>query len=234
MISWLHNKHTINPNELYEYKRIVISFSIYGNADRYIRGLHENCKDINRLYPTFWIYVFVGNDFDHKILDILEDITNLKLVHTEYSGHINMSFRFFAIDYDEVGISFSRDCDSRIINRDQYCIDTFIKSDKKFQIIRDNESHCTRILGGMWGVKKGLLKVGISYLFEKYTREKETPFGYGDDQTFLTNYVYPIIKHNALIFDGRFHFYKDEQVVTIKLPDEITEFGGLECVGRPM
>jgi hypothetical protein len=145
-----------------------------------------------------------------------------------------MSYRFFAIDCSEVGISFSRDCDSRIINRDQYCINTFIKSDKKFQIIRDNESHCTRVLGGMWGIKKGLLDVSISYLFEQYIHQKHEKFGYGDDQIFLANYLYPIVKHDSLIFDGRFHFYKDEQVVKIELPDEITECGGLECVGRPM
>jgi hypothetical protein len=232
MLSWIRKSENIK--ELYEDKRIVISFSIYGNAERYIRGLYENCKDINRIYPNFWIYVFVGDDFDHTILDILKDIHNLNLIYTGYLGHINMSYRFFTIDCSEVGISFSRDCDSRIINRDQYCINTFIKSDKKFQIIRDNESHCTRVLGGMWGIKKGLLDVSISYLFEQYIHQKHEKFGYGDDQIFLANYIYPIVKHNSLIFDGRFHFYKDEQVVKIELPDEITECGGLECVGRPM
>jgi hypothetical protein len=217
-----------------ENKRIVISFSLYGNAERYIRGLYENCKDINRIYPKYWIYVFLGSDFDHSILNVLNEIKNLKLIHTGLVGHINMSYRFFSIDYPEVGIAFSRDCDCRIINRDQYCINTFINSIKKFQIIRDNESHCTPILGGMWGIKKGLLNTSIYYLFEKYVKEKNTPFGYGDDQTFLAKYIYPNVKYDALIFDGRFHFYKDEVVVKIEVPDEITEFGGLECVGRPM
>lgn len=220
--------------DIYTVKRIVISLSIYGDAQKYMRGLHENCKDINRIYPEFWIYVFVGNDFDHSMLNVLGGIQNLNLIYTGLSGHINMSHRFFSIDYPEVGIAFSRDCDCRIIDRDQYCIDTFIRSSKLFQIIRDNESHNTLILGGMWGIKKGALTNKIADLFEEFKAKKAGEFGYGDDQIFLSMFIYPRIKKTALIFDGRFHFFKDEEVVRIEVPDEITEYGGLECVGRPL
>lgn len=234
-LSWLRTKLNVNYTApACEGKRIVISFSIYGNAEKYMRGLHENCKDINRIYPDFWIYVFVGNDFDNATLNILGGIKNLNLIYTGLSGHINMSYRFFSIDYPEVGIAFSRDCDCRIILRDQYCINTFIQSNKFFQIIRDNESHCTPILGGMWGIKKGALDTSMFYLFSRFAERKVGDYGYGDDQFFLAEHVYPRIKTRSLIFDGRFHFFKDEEVVRIEVPDEITEYGGLECVGRPM
>lgn len=236
-LSWLRTKTvTKHTAPEHEGKRIVISFSIYGNAEKYMRGLHENCKDINRLYPEFWIYVFVGNDFDHTILNVLTGIQNINLIFTGLSGHINMSYRFFSIDYPEVGTAFSRDCDCRIILRDQYCINTFIASEKLFQIIRDNESHCVRVLGGMWGIKRGALDASRTMfkLFNEYTSKKTGEFGYGDDQSFLADHVYPLVKIKSLIFDARFHFFSDEDVVHINIPDEITEYGGLECVGRPM
>ena len=90
--------------------RIVISYSLYGSAQRYIEGLVINCKLINLHFPDFWIYVFVGNDFDHSILESLNTFKNIKIIHTGVSGHRNASYRFIAIDYDEVGIAFSRDC----------------------------------------------------------------------------------------------------------------------------
>jgi len=212
----------------------VISLSIYGDAQRFIHGLYENCRDINRIYPDFWIYVYAGNDFDKSMLNVLVGIRNLKIIYTGLTGHINMSYRFFSIDYPEVSIAFSRDCDCRIIARDQYCINTFIQSNKMFQIIRDNRSHDVSILGGMWGIKKGAIDTPLYKLFKKYSDSKIGEYGYGDDQEFLAQYVYPIVKPKSLIFDGRFHFFKDEEVVNIDVPDEITEVGTLEFVGRPM
>jgi hypothetical protein len=186
--------------------RKVVSFSLYGNVQKYIQGLYENGKQINKIYPDFWIYVYLGNDFDKSVLDgKFDDIKNLLFIETGRSGHEVMSYRFFSIDGDEVGISFSRDLDSIINLRDQYCINEFIKSDKKFQIIRDCESHRTEILGGMWGIKKGLLNFKIEDKFNLFKKESNL-FRYGSDQTFLSKYIYPIVVANAVIFDEYFKF----------------------------
>ena len=152
--------------------RTVISFSLYGSVDKYIDGLLENCQQINSIYPEFWIYVYLGSDFDRTIMkNKFDDITNLLFIETEKSGHEVMSYRFFAIDRPEVGIAFSRDADSRINARDQYCINEFIKSSKRFQIIRDSISHGVEILGGMWGIKKGL-DIHIETSFNKFKYKK--------------------------------------------------------------
>jgi hypothetical protein len=185
--------------------RTVISFSLYGNVNKYIGGLLENCVQINKIYPDFWIYVYLGNDFDISIFkDKFNLIRNLVWIETGKSGHEIASWRFFSIDRPEVGISFSRDCDSRINARDQYCINEFIKSDKKFQIIRDHPQHKIEILAGMWGIKKGLLNFKIQdKLFEFKLKNK---LEFGSDQLFLTRYIYPVVKNNSLIFDEHFKF----------------------------
>jgi hypothetical protein len=197
--------------------RTVISFSLYGSVENYFRGLIENCKRINEIYPNFWIYVFIGNDFDHHILDDkLDNFTNVLVFQTGKSGLENRSHRFFAIDFPEVGIMFSRDLDSIVNLRDQYCINKFIESDKKFQIIRDHQNHSTQILAGMWGIKKGLLQTNIRDLFNRFKMQrtfgitKQIKFETESDQHFLAKFIYPIVMHDALVFDEYFN-YPNEQ-----------------------
>jgi hypothetical protein len=178
--------------------RTVISFSLYGFVNKYIGGLLQNCRDINHIYPDFWIYVYMGNDFDRSILNgVFDSISNLKIIETGCQGHINMTYRFFAIDEENVEIMFSRDADSRLNLRDQYCINEFLKSDKRFQIIRDHPDHGALILGGTWGIKKGLI-TSVKQLFINSSLEFNT---YDHDQQFLSNIVYPLVKNDALIFD---------------------------------
>jgi hypothetical protein len=184
--------------------RVVVSYSLYGNAASYISGLRKNCELINEAFPSFWIYVYIGNDFDHSILDTLDGISNIKLIETGISGHKNMAMRFITIDYEEVGIAFSRDCDSFVNRRDKYCMTKFIESDKKFQIIRENLSHYTEILGGMWGIKKGLLNFKIVDKINEYYKSI-TP-AYGDDQRFLTQELYYHVRPYSQVFDEFFRF----------------------------
>jgi hypothetical protein len=208
---------------------IVISFSLYGNINKYIGGLLENCKDINRIYPYFWIYVYIGADVNWSLYsNRFSNINNLKIIETGKIGHINMSYRFLSIDDRDVSVAFSRDADSRINIRDQYCINEFLKSDKLFNIIRDNQQHGVRILGGTWGIKRGLIKTKIEDLLKEHTKHKNMIFG--DDQDFLLYYLYETIKYNVLIFD-EFHLFKDENPEKIKV-DYNELFGKRDYVGN--
>ena len=198
-------------------KKTVFSFSLYGNVNKYVGGLLENCKDINQLYPRCWIYVYLGNDFDQSIIsNNFSDITNIKFIQTNCSGHKCALKRFITIDDPDVSVSFSRDCDSRINERDQYCINTFLASNKKFQIIRDHMSHHKEILAGLWGIREGLLPYKIRDLLERFeTRFVDATFG--SDQLFLRLYIYPLVKDNSLIFDSNGHF-TTEIVQDIPIP----------------
>lgn len=197
--------------------RTVVSFSLYGFVNKYIGGLLQNCKDINRIYPDFWIYVYIGVDVDKDILhDRFWPIRNLQFIETGQIGHINMSYRFIAIDREEVGVMFSRDCDSRINERDQFCIDEFLKSDKLFQIIRDHEQHKVLVLGGTFGIKKGALSFSLHNALLKHNDLKHMN-EYDHDQQFLSNDIYPVVKKNTLVFDSFFNF-QGETPIKIPLP----------------
>jgi len=131
-----------------------------------------------------------------------------------------MSYRFTAIDYDEVGIVFSRDCDSYVNRRDRYCIQKFVESDKKFQIIRENLSHRIEILGGMWGVKKGMFDFKMCDKINEYFINIQNP-GYGDDQQFLIKCIYPIVRDFSQVFDEFFHFPGETPEKIVGIPYEL-------------
>jgi hypothetical protein len=185
--------------------RIVISYSLYGKADMYIESLVINCGIINDTFPDFWIYIYIGNDFDHSIIERLNAFNNIKIIETGVSGHRNAAYRFTTIDCDEVGVAFSRDCDSYVNRRDKYCIRKFLETNKKFQIIRDNLSHYTEIMAGMWGVKKGMLQFKIlERINEFYSKFESVKFGI--DQVFLSNEIYPHVRDYSQVFDEFYHY----------------------------
>lgn len=205
MISLPFIRKKINPIINIDNLRVVISFSLYGKADLYIDGLVKNCEIIENIYPSFWKYIFIGNDFDKHILDKLNGYRNVRIIETGLSGHVNMSMRFTAIDYPEVGVAFSRDCDSFTNRRDIYCINGFLNSNKRFQIIRDHpESHKIEILGGMWAIKKGLLNFKLSDAISKFYNHISP--AHGTDQLFLKTIIYPVIKTDLLVYDDFAHF----------------------------
>jgi hypothetical protein len=93
----------------------------------------------------------------------------------------------------------SRDVDSRLLQREKAAVDEWINSNYKFHIMRDHLYHNTVILGGMWGVKKGLID-NISELISVYSK--------GDfiqvDQNFLREKIYEIVKNDAMVHDEFF------------------------------
>ena len=206
--------------------RTVISFSLYGNVRKYVGGLLDNCKDINEFYPEFWIYVYLGNDFDWNVYsEKFNNIKNIKYFRTGCSGHRNMVYRFLSIDFPEVGCAFSRDADSRINTRDRYCIDIFLKSPKRFQIIRDHKLQGNwPIMGGLWGIKKGLLQSKVMHLVKFYSGK-----AYASDQWFLKTYIYPEVKHDLIVFDEIFNYEGISQKIDV--PVEIV-YGFTDYVGR--
>jgi len=102
---------------------------------------------------------------------------------------------------------FVRDADSRIHHRDRWAIDEFLKSTKIAHSIRDHPFHTVPMLGGLWGLKR--CDVSIKDLV---TPHLETPWGFGLDQIFLKDTVYPLLKYRMLVHTSQQYRYSDEEV----------------------
>lgn len=178
----------------------VISFGLWGSNPKYTLGALKNIKLASMYYPTWqcWFYCDIET-VPNEIMEEISSNQNTKVIPIEASKERNdgMFWRFYAIENSEVELFMSRDCDSRITQREAISVLEWISSEKSFHIMRDHPHHGTPILGGMWGVKTEKLR-NIRTLIDKYyeTDKWKNPIC-GVDQDFLKDYVWDMAKNDC-------------------------------------
>jgi len=183
----------------------VISFSIWGGNPTYNVGAIRNAELAKIFYPNFecWFYIH-KETVPPSTIEYLSNLGNTKIILKE--GDLNsckpMMWRFECIDDPEVEVMMSRDTDSRIYEREKQAVDEWLNSGKLFHIMRDHPAHETQILGGMFGTKK-IPDVNWSSILSNYCQTGNRDY----DQTFLRDYIYPLIVNNSIIHAS---FYKWE------------------------
>jgi hypothetical protein len=179
----------------------VFSFCIYGTERNYYDGLLENIQIIREYFPDFEIYVYKG------ICDPGWVFEGCKTIETGKAGLVNTLYRFLPLA--EADIGFVRDADSRIYARDRWCITEFLKSSKKYHIVRDHYWHKSRIMGGIFGWK--------SPCYEKIEIPETDDLFYGFEEMYLSKTIYPLIKCDTLVHTNN-HAFHGEHVEVIKIP----------------
>lgn len=159
--------------------------------------MHENIQTIAVKFSDWKVVIYYESD----TTDIrpFEVYPNVILQKGRYKGNQMMLDRFKPIDDPSVEIMLVRDADSRINERDEWCIHQFIQSSKLFHIIRDHPYHTSFIMGGLWGIKKGCMPsyIKIEKMIEIYV--SNNPNIQGFDQYFLSQIIYPKIASNSII-----------------------------------
>ena len=174
----------------------IISFSLWGDNPKYTIGAIKNAELIGTIYPGWIGRFYCGKSVPINIIDILKTYTNVEVIEMEEIGDWSgMFWRFYACEDSDVMIS--RDTDSRLNLREKNAVDEWLNSDKDFHIMRDHPYHNALILGGMWGVRNGILK-NIVDLIKNYNK--------GDfwqvDQNFLREQIYPIVVNTSFVHDS--------------------------------
>lgn len=172
------------------------SFCLYGTEPNYYIGLLENIKLIREWFPEFDIFVYKG------ICDPTWEIPNATIIETTREGAINMLYRYLPLKNSTIG--FIRDADSRITERDRWCISEFLSSPYNYHMIRDHAFHKSRLMGGLFGWKKPLdIEIDTS----------ETA-GYGDDEAYIARFIYPNIVNQLLVHTNitAFHGEHSERI----------------------
>lgn len=180
----------------------VFSFCIYGTERNYYNGVLENIKIIKEHFPDFKIYIYKGICDPEWTFD-----NSVNVINTERSGAINMLFRYLPVTFADIG--FIRDADSRITERDRWCINQFLKSTKKYHIIRDHFYHKSPIMGGIFGWKQPI----------QFPLDLSPDVGYAHDMSYIEKHLYPLIKSEALIHSN-IYGYVGEYVELIDIPQK--------------
>ena len=184
----------------------VISFCLWGNDPIYNVGAIRNAEIAKKIYPDFecWFYIH-EQSVPIETIEKLTSFDNTKVILKEGDlHHCNpMLWRCLPIDNPDVDIMMSRDTDSRIFLREKIAVDEWLSSNTLFHIMRDHPYHPQNILGGMFGTKKIPQIPNWSSLMDQVVQHSHRDY----DQSFLRDYIYPIIVNNSVIH-ASFHRYE--------------------------
>lgn len=183
----------------------AFSFCLYGPTSVfYHQGFLENLSLIKKYYPGWVVYAYLGLDTEPAFREsVLADPT-VRVRDTGIAGAKNMIHRFFAIDEPDVDVCFFRDADSRIHWKDRWAIDRFVQSRFLCHVIRDHPDHTAQIMGGLWGLRKGVIP-SMRDLFAAWTPvhagygNPSDAEGFGVDQNFISSELYPQVKGYLLV-----------------------------------
>ena len=186
-----HWSHLIRGNEC-EIKNCVLSYSLYGANPRYIDGALANAKLYKIVYPWWKMRVYYDKSVPQKIVKRLlaEGVDMRNVVHLKLN---KMSWRFLAAsDSDR---ACYRDIDSRLSQREKAAVDEWVKSQKKYHIMRDHPSHTLfPMSGGMWCSQN---IPDMPQLLAKISNQK-----YLEDMNFLNRVIWPRAQKSLLQHDS--------------------------------
>jgi hypothetical protein len=173
----------------------IISFSLWGNDPKYCQGAIKNADLAAEIYPDWTCRFYCGASVHSNIISNLLDRDNTDILcHGQDGDWTGMFWRFEPASENDVEAMISRDCDSRLSYREKAAVDEWIESDKGFHIMRDHPWHGSKILGGMWGVKRGVLS-DMRNLMSNWDQQNR----WQTDQDFLNEVIYPRIVNDSMV-----------------------------------
>lgn len=173
----------------------IVSYSLWGDHPMYWVGALKNIDLVKKHFPGWICRFYIDDKCDVDLIKNIEKTGSEIVLVNSKDSFAGMFWRFAASEDPDVNIFLSRDCDSRISNREVSAINEWLSSDKDFHIMRDHPYHTVPILGGMWGCRNGISKkIEMSKLIDQWTNFRIK----GCDQDFLGQIIYPKVINNSM------------------------------------
>lgn len=196
----------------------VISYALFRRYDdvegffrAYLRGMQWNIKNAQLYYPEWVVRIYITNLSNDEEMELLQTAGNVQLVRCHNSSALFRSnslartTRFLAYDDPRVSRFLSRDADSRFSPRELFAVNEWVASGLGFHTMRDHPFHGTEVLAGMFGMAAKSLgnhRTMKSLLLKALVEnEEKIPGPTGEDQHFLTEYVWPLVSSSSLAHD---------------------------------
>ena len=183
----------------------VISFSLYGDNPKYTIGAIKNSEVREKFYPDWQMRVYHNDSVPNYVLEQLE-ANNVVLVNTGVDQGVCNAMWRFAPASEKVECFISRDCDSRLFERDAVAVREWLDSGKCFHIIRDHPGgHAWEISAGMWGAR-GCFVENIQEKMNHYIQTSSWVTDRAVDQRFLQEIIYPKALESLFLHDEYFNY----------------------------
>ena len=188
-------------------RRKIISFSLFGQHPRYLRGALQNVLAARQHYPDWTCRFVVDDSVDATFVSVLAE-EGAEIVHdlsNDTDVRHRLTRRFLVSDDPEIGYFLVRDCDSVVNPREAAAVAEWLDSGQPFHAMRDFYTHTDLLLAGLWG--------GIAGVFPDMTGaiagyKESTSFNSNWDQFFLRDRVWPAIRDHILVHDRLFESHR--------------------------
>lgn len=207
-------------------KKKIISFSLWGDKAQYVgEGAIRQVETQPEYFPGWTCRFYYDASVPVEYIDALREYDCELVEKQPMPIGSGLYWRFEpAWDDPEVERFLVRDTDSAFSDRGSACVLEWEQSGKAWHVIRDNRSHETSMLGGLWGMVVGALpdfKTRMCMWFQQFVPDSLDPRSafYGSDQTFLTRYIWPIARHDCLQHDEIFEQFGE----TVPFPKPMNE-----------
>ena len=185
----------------------LITFSLWGDDPKYCVGAVRNAALARKLYPGWTCRFYVDKKtvplvYILQILAMEDADTEIVDMPINMQGWMGMFARFLPASEDGVEVFISRDCDSRISEREAVAVQEWLSSPRLIHVMRDHPEHSAPIMGGMWGAKQHAIP-NMRELIDEWNKEDR----WQTDQEFLRDVIWPKYGHKILAHDdwGRFN-----------------------------
>ena len=175
----------------------LITFSLFGNVELYCQGAVENARLAKQIYPDWKARFYVDSSVPEVYLEKIQSY-NSEIIYCNSRGQYDgLNWRFSPFSEENVGVWISRDCDSRLSFRERRAVEQWLESDRSVHLMRDSHNHAYTIMAGMFGVNNNL----FHKRYGKFMCGRETLHNRDDDQTFLHNNLWNIVKDDHFCHD---------------------------------
>ena len=212
-----------NPYDPENRQRNVISFSVWGTNERYLRGAINNAIVARYLYPGWVARFYTDSSTPAEFRAVLQqNAAEVIMVSDLPAADFGLYWRFLVEDDASVDLFIVRDADSVMNIKERAAVADWLKSGRAFHVMRDDLNHSELILAGMWGAHRGNItdmrgKISIFH----QSLEKIANYVH-KDQHFLRRVIWPLMRGNVMLHDRHFTFMNPTRYdPSYKLPSRI-------------
>jgi hypothetical protein len=195
----------------------TFDYCLFGDYEKFYEQLCLNIlrvSDIDLIGYTASVVINV----DHSVPDTVIKKLSMKganiIVHQNKFMTVaeGMMSRYSSIVNGDIYASLVRDADSEIEDVEVELIKLWLDSKYTAHIFRDHMGHVMPVMGGLFGIKSSLFMN-----FSKIFNSKKALYygGYGNDQRFLSNEIYPFLRRNGLLIFSSTYVFPFEAIYMI-------------------
>ncbi|WNJ98799.1 tetratricopeptide repeat protein [Thalassospiraceae bacterium LMO-JJ14] len=206
----------------------IISFSLWGDDPVYTHGAIVNAQIAPHIYPSWRCRFYCDDSVPAPVIEELRRLgAEIHIIRDPKIVELKPLWRFLVSDDATVERFICRDADSRLNMQEAVAVDDWIKSGRLFHVMRDHPYHMEVILAGMWG--------GVTRVLPNIRALAGVAMGYSrnkwNDQEFLRDVVWPLIRDHAQVHDSVFRFRgADDFPPACRLPGQIHVGGAVKSM----